>query len=101
MVDLPAPQMMNETVEVVRSIPQKCVQSTVEQGVDVPVPQIQKRIVQVDKERPCELMGAERGNHLHQRMDRVEEQIDDGLVPRVTKEILDKIKTFPRGAFPS
>ena len=95
---MPAPQIMKETTEVGRSIPQECVQRTVEQGVDLPVPQIQERIVQVGTEPLCELMGAERGDHDHQSGDRVGERIDDGLVPRVTKEILEEIKDIP---FPS
>ena len=65
-VDAPAPQIVKETIEVARSIPLECSQHTVEQVVDVSVPQLQERIVQVGKEQPCERMGAERGNHVHQ-----------------------------------
>ena len=32
-VDLPAPQIMKESIEVARSIPRDCVQRTAEQGV--------------------------------------------------------------------
>ena len=62
---------------------QECVQRTVEQGVDVPVLQIQEWIVQVGKERPGERMGIVRGITFI----RV-----DGLVPLIRKEILEEIK---------
>ena len=40
----------------------------------------------------CERMLAESGKHGHQSGDRAGEQIDDGLVPRVTKEIIEESK---------
>ena len=66
-----------------RSTSQECVQRTVEQGVDVPVLQIQEWIVQVGKERLGERMGTVRGITFI----RV-----DGLVPLIRKEILEEIK---------
>ena len=68
-------RIMKEIVDVVRLKLQECAQSTVKQGVDVPVPQIQERLVVVGKERHCERLGAERGDHVHQSGDRVREQV--------------------------
>ena len=69
-MDSSATDIMKKTIEVARSILQECVQPTVKHGVDVPVPQIQERLLQVGKEPPSERMGAEHGNHVRQSGDR-------------------------------
>ena len=49
-VDVPVPQLMEETVEAAKSIPEERTQQrTLEETVSVPVPQIQEQIVEVVK----------------------------------------------------
>ena len=49
-VDVPVPQITEETVEAAKSIPEERIQQrTLEETVSVPVPQIQEQIVAVVK----------------------------------------------------
>ena len=81
-VDVAVPQVMEETVEIAKYIPQERVEiCTVEQVVDVPVPQIMEDIFGVVK-----FVSQERAQQ------RTVEQVVDVLVQPVMEEIIDVMK---------